>query len=256
MSAWSSVRAYLRYRRKSVSKHGVHSPFVFDLITNTLPTDATDFSNFSAEKWREECLSNQKQIDVTDFGTGKSGPRTIASIAKRAAKSPKEGRLLYRIVKRFQPKTILELGTSLGISAQYMHEGARDAKFITIEGCPGTARVAQEGFRKHTASLHLRVGKFEDVLPSVLEELQEVDFVYVDGNHRKQPTLDYFNMIRTYAHNETIFIFDDIHWSVEMEEAWNTICADPDVHVSIDVFHFGLVFFRKEQVKQHFVLRW
>src|SRR5688572_13965793 len=97
MALWANVRAYLRYRRKAVTKHGVHSPFVFDLITKTLPSKIADATVFSAEIWREECLSNQKAIDVTDFGTGRSGSRTIASIAKRAAKSPKEGRLLYRL---------------------------------------------------------------------------------------------------------------------------------------------------------------
>src|SRR5688572_9241223 len=108
MSVWTNVRAYLRYRRNAVTKHGVHSPFVFDLVTQTLPTDGTDFTTFAAEKWREECLANQASINVKDFGTGTSGPRLISQIARRAAKSPKEGRLLYRLVKRFQPKTILE----------------------------------------------------------------------------------------------------------------------------------------------------
>lgn len=256
MSIWSNVRAYLRYRRRSVTKYSVHSPFVFDLITKTLPADHADTTLFTAEKWRDECLSNQKSIDVKDFGTGKSGPRTIASIAKRAAKSPKEGRLLYRIVKRFQPKTILELGTSLGISAHYLHAGARDAKLVTIEGCAETARIAREGFEKHQISVYQRVGDFKDALPAALDELKSVDFVYIDGNHRKDATLDYFHQIGRYAHNETVLIFDDIHWSLEMEEAWAAIAADPDVHVSIDVFHFGIVFFRKEQVKEHFVLRW
>ena len=87
MSVWTNVRAYLRYRRNAVTKHGVHSPFVFDLLTKTLPADSTDFTNFSAEKWREECLANQDTINVTDLGTGTSGPRVISQIARRAAKS-------------------------------------------------------------------------------------------------------------------------------------------------------------------------
>ncbi len=256
MSVWSSVRAYLRYRKNSVTKHAVHSPFVFDLVTKTLPNDETDFSIFAAEKWREECMLNSAVINVKDYGTGKSGPRLISAIARRAAKSPKEGRLLYRIVKRFQPKTIIELGTSLGISAQYMLAGSPEAKLITIEGCPETARVAATGFKKHNAKVDLRVGDFNAVLSGVLEEVKTVDLVFIDGNHRRIPTLDYFELVKKYAHNDTVFIFDDIHWSLEMEEAWKTIVKDPDVHVSLDVFHFGLVFLRKEQVKEHFVLRW
>jgi len=256
MSVWSSVRAYLRYRRNAVSKHGVHSPFVFDLVTKTFPNDETDFTTFPAEKWREECLANNSTINVLDFGTGKSGPRMISAIARRAAKSPKEGRLLYRIVKRFQPENILELGTSLGISAMYMRAGNPDAKIITLEGCPETARIAREGFSKHHIAADVRVGDFSATLTGILQEMKTVDLVYIDGNHRRKPTLEYFALIRKYAHNETVFIFDDIHWSVEMEEAWKTIAADPDVHVSLDVFHFGLVFFRSQQVKEHFVLRW
>lgn len=256
MSVWSNVRAYLRHRRNAVTKHGVHSPFVFDLVTKTFPNDETDFTTFPAEKWREECMANDETIDVRDFGTGKSGPRKISAIARRAAKSPKEGRLLYRITKRFQPKTILELGTSLGISAMYMRAGAPDAKLVTLEGCQETARMAREGMGKHGIAADIRVGDFTSTLSGVLEELKSVDLVYIDGNHRRKPTLDYFNQIRKYTHNETVFIFDDIHWSIEMEEAWKTIVADKTVHVSLDVFHFGLVFFRSQQVKEHFVLRW
>lgn len=256
MSVWSNVRAYLRYRRKSVSKHGVHSPFVFDLITKTLPADSTSFEGFAAEQWRQECLQNDTEIEVKDFGTGHSGPRAISAIAKRAAKSPKEGQLLYRIVKRFQPKTILELGTSLGISAQYIRAGSPGSKFISIEGCPETARIAKEGFDKFNVNVEQRIGDFISVLPNALKELQSVDLVYIDGNHRRMPTLEYYRLIKKYAHNETMFIFDDIHWSLEMEEAWKEIVADKEAHVTCDVFHFGLVFFRKEQVKQHFVLRW
>ena len=256
MSVWSNVRAYLRYRRNSVTKHGVHSPFVFDLVTKTFPDDDTDFTKIPAEQWREECLANETSIDVKDYGTGKSGPRKISLIARRAAKSPKEGRLLYRITKRFQPKTILELGTSLGISAMYMRAGAPDAKLVTIEGCPETSRIAREGLFKHGVAAEVRTGDFSSTLSGVLQELKSVDLVYIDGNHRRQPTLNYFNEIRKYAHNDTIFILDDIHWSIEMEEAWKTIIADKDVHVSLDVFHFGLVFFRSQQEKEHFVLRW
>ena len=256
MSIWSNVRAFLRYRRKAVSKHGVHSPFVFELITKTLPPKRGNREHYIAEDWRDACISNNETIEVTDLGTGTSGPRAISTIAKKAGKAPKQGRLLYRLVKRFQPKTILELGTSLGISALYMNQGAPNARFITIEGCPATAKKAQEQFNKLNAAIEVRKGHFNVALSSVLEELKTVDFVYIDGNHRKQPTLDYFHQIRKYAHNDTVFIFDDIHWSLEMEEAWATICADESIHVTIDVFHFGMEFIRQEQVKEHFVLRW
>jgi len=247
--------SWIRYRKNASSKHGVHSPFVFDLVTKTFPADKTDYSKFSAELWRNECLSSSEEIDVTDFGTGTSGKRRVADIAKRAAKSPAPAQLLYRIVKRFAPKNILELGTSLGISTHYMHAGNPSANIITLEGCPQTAAKAQSGFTKHNINAKVITGDFSATLQPALDEMHSVDLVYIDGNHRKAPTLHYFSLLKKYSHNDSILIFDDIHWSAEMEEAWNEIKTDADIHVSIDVFHFGIVFFRKQQVKEDFVLK-
>ena len=62
-------------------------------------------------------------------------------------------------------------------------------------------------------------------------------------------------MLLPKTHNDSIFIFDDINWSKGMQEAWNKIKAHPQVSVSIDTFFWGMVFFRKEQVKEHFKIR-
>jgi predicted O-methyltransferase YrrM len=247
--------AYLKYKRVASSKHGVHSPFVFDLVTKTFPADQTDYTAFSAELWRNECLSSSEEINVTDFGTGTSGKRRIADIAKRAAKSPAAAQLLHRIVKRFAPKNILELGTSLGISTNYMYAGNPSANIITLEGCPQTAAKAHSCFSKYHVNAKVVTGDFDTTLQTALDEIRSVDLVYIDGNHRKAPTLHYFSLLKKYSHNDSVLIFDDIHWSAEMEEAWSEIKSDPDIHVSIDVFHFGIVFFRKEQVKEDFVLK-
>jgi predicted O-methyltransferase YrrM len=247
--------AYLKYKRVASSKHGVHSPFVFDLVTKTFPADQTDYTAFSAELWRNECLSSSEEINVTDFGTGTSGKRRIADIAKRAAKSPAAAQLLHRIVKRFAPKNILELGTSLGISTHYMYAGNPSANIITLEGCPQTAAKAHSCFSKYHVNAKVVTGDFDTTLQTALDEIRSVDLVYIDGNHRKAPTLHYFSLLKKYSHNDSVLIFDDIHWSAEMEEALSEIKSDPDIHVSIDVFHFGIVFFRKEQVKEDFVLK-
>jgi predicted O-methyltransferase YrrM len=247
--------AYLKYKRVASSKHGVHSPFVFDLVTKTFPADKTDYSKFSAELWRSECLSSSEEISVTDFGTGTSGKRRVADIAKRSAKSSAAAQLLYRIVKRFAPKNILELGTSLGISTHYIHAGNPSANITTLEGCPQTAAKAQSGFIKHHVNANVITGDFSSTLQPALNEMCSVDLVYIDGNHRKAPTLHYFSLLKNYSHNDSVLIFDDIHWSAEMEEAWQIIKTDPEVHVSIDVFDFGIVFFRSQQVKEDFVLK-
>lgn len=82
-----------------------------------------------------------------------------------------------------------------------------------------------------------------------------LDLIFFDGNHQKESTLHYFEKLLPLAHNDSVFIFDDIHWSGEMEEGWEQIKAHPRVRVSIDTFYWGLVFFRKEQEKEHFTIR-
>jgi predicted O-methyltransferase YrrM len=258
MTALHHVSAFLSYRRNAVSKHGVHSPFVFDLVTKIFPRNRKeDISDNIAEEWRTECSVNNSTINVTDLGTGNSGQRKIADIASRSAKSPKEGFLLHRIVKRFQPKKMLELGTSLGITTLHEASATRFEKFITLEGCPETAALAKKAFEKYELPVEIRIGDFNETLPAALKDLGKLDYVFFDGNHREKPTLDYFEACLPFIHNDTLFIFDDIHWSEEMERAWEKIKAHSQVRLTIDVFHFGLVFFRQEQKeKEHFILRY
>ncbi|HEU4718492.1 MAG TPA: class I SAM-dependent methyltransferase [Bacteroidia bacterium] len=258
MTKWSQINAWLHYRKTSVTKHGVHSPFVFTLATKVFPGPKnSDPEEHPAEDYRTELIMSNRVIDVQDFGTGISGPRKVAAIAKHSAKSPKEGQLLHRIVKHFGPKKMLELGTSLGITTIYEATATPFEKFITLEGCPNTASLAEEIFRKENLHVEVRTGEFGTTLKNALDSLENVDYVFFDGNHREEATLDYFETCLPYANNDSVFVFDDIHWSPEMENAWEKIKTDPRVRLSIDVFHFGLVFFREEQMeKEDFVLRY
>ena len=258
MPNFFSIKAYLRYRKNSVSKHGVHSPFVFELITKVFPpAKEEDFSEHIAEDWRTECFLNNSFIDVTDLGTGKSGKRKISSIAKHSAKKNKQGQLLHRIVKHFQPENILELGTSLGITTLYQATATDFKKFISLEGCPQTAAIAKNSFKKNNLPIEIRVGDFSETLNKALSDLKKVDYVFFDGNHKEKPTLDYFETCLPFTHKDSVLIFDDIHWSEEMENAWEKIKRNKKVRLTIDLFYFGIVFFREEQLeKEHFVLRY
>ncbi|MDQ3110410.1 MAG: class I SAM-dependent methyltransferase [Bacteroidota bacterium] len=251
------VSAFLSYRKNAISKHGVHSPFVFELVSKVFPKNRKeDISENIAEDWRTECRVNNSVINVTDLGTGNSGLRKISDIASKSAKSPKEGFLLHRIIKRFQPKKMLELGTSLGITTLHQASATSFGKFITLEGCPESAAFAKKAFQKYELPVEIRTGNFDETLPAALKDLGKLDYVFFDGNHREKPTLAYFELCLPYIHNDTLFIFDDIHWSEEMERAWGKIKAHPQARLTIDVFHFGLVFFRQEQKeKEHFVLK-
>lgn len=254
------VFKYLKYYFSSVSKHGVHSPFVFDLVVNVFEDKKIYTEYQQIEELRIKLTSSSQVIDVKDYGAGSvingSSKRKVGDIARNSAKSPKYGQLLFRLVKRFKPQNIVEIGTSLGISTLYQSLHFDGVKLITLEGCPQTAELAKANFKSlNVTNIKLVIGNFDESLESVLENLKSVDYVFFDGNHRKEPTIKYFEQCLEKTHNDTIFVFDDIHWSDEMEEAWKWIKNHKKVTVTIDLFFLGLVFFRKEQVKQHFLIK-
>lgn len=254
------VIRYIKYLFESVNEHGVHSPFVYDLLMNVIYVKADYYSFKNIEKIREQLLDSNKEILFADLGAGgkkiKSSKKKIKSIAKQSAKSPKYAQLLFRLVNYFQPSEILELGTSLGISTAYLASANKHTKVSTIEGSTEAAHIAQENFEQlQLKNIEQIVGNFDDVLPKIMHDYQYIDFVFFDGNHRKQATINYFNSCLEKAHSNTVFVFDDINWSDEMIRAWNEIKENNKVTVTIDLFFMGLVFFKQGQAKQHFVIR-
>jgi len=206
-------------------------------------------------------LNSKKVIHVSDFGAGshklKNNIRKISDIYSSAAIKRKYGDFLFRLVLRFNSQTTVELGTSLGVSTMYLAYPGKQNRVFTIEGCPETADVARGAFKRQGLSnVNLLTGRFVDVLPVVLEDIEVVDLLFVDGHHEKDATLEYFRMCKEKAGNNSVFVFDDIHWSEGMEEAWEEIHNDRDVTVSADLYQLGLVFFCKECKKQHYVVRY
>lgn len=241
--------------------HGMHSPFVFEFITKVL-NDKTRYPAYDQiESLRKKLLKDQTIVSVEDFGAGstidKTSQRTIASIAKNAAKPPKYAQLLYRIVKHYQPRTILELGTSLGITTSYLSSAKPGAKLITMEGATEIAKVAGQNLKTlNLQNISIEEGNFDQTLSPVISRFSPIDFAFIDGNHRREPTERYFQQLLPATHNDSILIFDDIHWSGDMEQAWKTISNHAAVRCSIDLFFIGIVLFRKEfKAKQHFAIR-
>ena len=263
---YSKLRSALKYfhyyfTASNGKGHGIHSPFVFEFITKIL-NDKTHYSEYDAvEELRKELLRDKTLITVEDLGAGsavdKTDKRAISSIAKNSVKQKRFGQLLFRIVKYYQLETILELGTSLGITTSYLAKGNSTANIISLEGAKEVAEIARNNFNKlELNSVHLIEGSFEETLSTVVSGLSSIDFAFIDGNHQKEPTERYFRQILDKVHNDSILIFDDIHWSREMEEAWKTIQQDESVRCTIDLFFMGIVFFRNEfKGKQNFKLR-
>jgi predicted O-methyltransferase YrrM len=241
--------------------HGVHSPFVFEFITKVL-NDKTVYPPYKKlEEHRLFSLMDETTITVNDLGAGsvqsKSETRTIRSIARYAVKPKKFGQLLYRIVRYYQPSTVVEMGTSLGITTAYLAKANPNGKVYTFEGAEEILSVAKEMFQNlKIENIETIQGNFDHTLLSVIDQLSAVGFAFIDGNHRLQPTIRYFETILSKVNNSSVIILDDIHWSDEMEQAWKYCKNHSSVTLSIDLFFIGILFFRKEiRDKQHYRIR-
>ena len=245
--------------------HGIHSPFVFDFVTKVLPHRHRYPAYDAIEDLRRRLRNDPTMLEIEDFGAGSTrnktrgvskDARSVSDLARHAAKPPRLGQLLFRVAGHYQPATMLELGTSLGLSTAYLAAGAPQSRLHTIEGAPAVAAKAKANLRELDIDAGLITGNFDTVLPSLLAAIPPVDLAFIDGNHRLEPTLSYFDLLARHAARPSILIFDDIHWSAEMEKAWTAIKDDPRVYLTIDLFFIGFVFFREEfRIKQHFIIR-
>jgi predicted O-methyltransferase YrrM len=254
---------YLRYYVNAANGkgHGVHSPFVFTFIKEVL-NDRTNYPEYAkVEKLRQKLRNDHRDIQVLDLGAGSvhgdGSLRKISTIARNAAKPAKFGQLLFRIMRHYKPEQVLELGTSLGITTAYLAMGNRATTVSSIEGSPAVADIAGQNLQELSLqNVQVQTGGFDELLPAVAKSLTGSALVFIDGNHSKQPTLNYFHTLLPRLGHGSILIFDDIHWSKGMEEAWEEISAHPSVMLTIDLFFIGIVFFRNEfQIKQQFTIR-
>lgn len=252
-----TVLSYLKWLPKTFHLHGIHSPFIFKLEKEVLRAKSDPLISQKLYAYKKALLENEETIDVMDHGAGsrvfKSATRKISDIAKYAGATHKRVLLLQRLLAYFQPKEILELGTSLGIATAAL--AIRNQTHVTsIEGCPNTAALARQKLdAAGIENVTICVGDFTDEIKKYNH--LKFDFIYFDGNHSSLATLDYVNQLLKTTTEKTVWIFDDIHWSPEMTEAWQAIKEIPKISATIDSFHFGMAFFRPQQAKENFYIR-
>jgi predicted O-methyltransferase YrrM len=251
--------SFLKHRVKAKTLHGTHSPFVYQLLEEVVYRKGNYYNYDKVAALRSQLLRDNRTIEVIDLGAGSkklNSKRKINQIAKISVKNKKLGELIYRIAVHLQPNLTLELGTSLGVTTSYIALANTNGKVITLEGDPETRNIALTNFKslniQNTQSV---LGNFDQQLPLLLEHIENIDLAFLDGNHRKNPTLNYLNLILPKLKNGSCVIVDDIYWSREMTEAWEEIVKMPEFTVSIDLFHLGILFIRKEQKKEHFIIK-
>ncbi len=247
------LASYL-YRAKYYKGHGVHSPFAFDLITNVIE-GKNDFYCFDKiESLRAKMLRDDRSIFVEDFGTGTSRKRKISKIAKVSVKKKTQSQLLFKLANQTNPRVIFELGTSLGITTSYLASVNSNSKCYSFEGSEALIDVAKKNIEDlGLSNVTFIKGDINKTLDSVLNEIETLDFVFFDANHTKEATLNYFKACLKKISQTSVFVFDDIHLSKDMFDAWNEIIRCSHVKVSIELFSMGIVYFYPKLQKQDYV---
>ena len=260
--AWQSVR-FLGFLLHSGNRYRVHSPFLYSFIDEVLRKDRMVNGTTEIEAIRNECLSSSEVILKTDFGRGAGPdeqavyPASMNKLASRSLTSGRHARRLSRAARFMNSEHILELGTSLGITTAYLALSNPDAKVTSLEGCPELSKIARAHLMKlEITNAEIIEGRFEDTLGTEIQKTGKLDFVYIDGNHRKEPMLAYFNQCLPYMSPNSIMILDDINLNPETVKAWDLIRQHPSVRISLDLFYSGWLIFRKESTKEHFRLRY
>lgn len=252
------AKSLIKFLRLSKNKHGVHSPFVYGLVTLCF-NDKTKYPAYRILKsFRKNLHKDASIIEMTDHGQGSRifrGPnRKISAVYRRAGMKKNRQKLLFRIASYLKCESMLEFGTSLGLGTVALALSNEFAFVQTVEACSNTAKTAENYFKQlGLTNINVHQETFNEFL--IKNSSDTYDLIFIDGDHNGERTLAYFHSLLKNVHNGSVIIFDDIYWSKGMTEAWEKIISHEKVTVSIDTFQWGLVFFRKEQLKQHFVIR-
>ena len=253
---WYPIKSFIAFLFKSTNQHGVHSPFVYQLVTQCFYNKETFTAYKVLNNYRQSLLRNNTLLEIEDFGSGsrvfKSQFRTVASIAKTAGSSVKKTQLLYRLSRYLNCKNLLELGTALGQGTQALCMGAQNGNVTSIEGSKALYNTTKKNLTGCN-NLNLINGIFKNELSKLNDH--KWDLIFIDGHHDKAATIAYFEALIPNTHNDSLIILDDIYWSKGMNEAWNEIIQDESVAFSIDLFRMGILFFDHSIMpKQHFKL--
>lgn len=235
--------------------HWVHSPFTFHTL-NYVIFERTPYYSFSViENLRQQLQHNNTPLNLQPLGTSKAKTTTIARELKNSAKSPRLAQLLQRLCASNQSHYIVELGTNLGLSTAYLASNNTQSQVYTLEGQPELCQIARQNFKQlHLNNIQIIEGNIDDTLPRLIQQIPQIDLLFIDANHQYQATINYYNLAKSKVHKNTIIIFDDIHWSKGMQQAWNEIRQDPDIRLAIDIFHMGIVWFNTDIPKQHYIV--
>lgn len=248
--------SFFNYWLKKEDKFSIHSPLLFktygELFDFILAKDQLDLD---IEECRNSLLDSDEVIEVLDLGAGSkkvnTQKRKVSAITEYSTSSRKTSQLLQYFCSRTQAVQVIELGTCVGLNTKYL---ARETKgcLATFEGATELARIAS--LHLSDSSVELIVGNISDTLPEYLDRIDFVDFAFIDANHTYDSTLNSLKSLLQKVRSGSIIAIGDIHWSVQMQSAWNEIIEFQEVRLSLDFYEVGILFFEFPGDKEHWVL--
>jgi len=252
---------YIRYLFLSGHRkgHGVHSPYAYRLINEVISSRLRSADSKMLESEIRRLRRRKTLINVSYIGSGSKvnnkNRRSISDIARNSSIRTKYGNLLYRLASDYNPETILELGTGIGISTSWLALAAKNKEVLTVEGASEKLEFARN-FHGRLGFDNIRYvsSDFDEFLNGFQAE-QKPLLVFIDGNHTYEATMRYFKCLSTIGGNDCLLIFDDIYWSEGMERAWKEIISHDEPSLTIDLFYIGLVYFKKGMARQDFILK-
>jgi predicted O-methyltransferase YrrM len=250
------IKHYLNHWLDAVDEHSIHSPFFFDFYKQVIKKDPDDTRFHEVEELRKKLLINKSELKIKDLGAQSShfsnGTRTISQVAATSLCPAKYGRLLLRIIEQQRAKEVLELGTSMGLTSLYLGLNP-NTHVTTFEGNPALINIALTHFESfEKKNIDLVEGNIDYTLPQFILQSAKIDFVFMDANHRYEPTLQYFKLLTKRMAPGGIIVLDDIYHSPEMTRAWQELRKHQLVYGSIDLFRMGILFFDPALNRQHY----
>ena len=233
---------YIKYRWNAKTtkrfRHSIAGKIFYSCFNITM----NNASRERIKNYYNRLVTDNSSINFKDFGAGSkklSTKRKISQIIKTSSSKGKYGKLLFQLSSKFEPKEVLELGTSLGFGTINLFEGFKNTKITTVEADPETFNRVKQAFKEFNYSINCVNDTFENYLSQLTSA--NFDIVFIDGHHDGKALLKYLEMLEPFTNEKTIYILDDIRWSSDMLKAWNNILNSNKYNTSIDLFRMGIV---------------
>lgn len=217
-------RAGLRllYKIRHHRGHGIHSPFVFNLITKVI----------------EEKTPYYKYLDIQEY---------IENSPHLNEKITKYNKLGFRLSNYFNSKNILEIGSGEGLNTLYLTAPHQDLKCTCIETDLNKAKLANTIYSRWNRKIDL----YTDSNISFIEG--KYDCIYINLKNYTLFTKDsLLSLLKRTVSTETYVIINGIRTNKKSQMLWIDLDDIEGRTAKLDLFHIGILFFDKKLYKWNY----